>query len=146
MPALTSDPHDLARFVVAQESFYANVVEELAAGRKRGHWIWFIFPQVAGLGFSHMSQKYAIASLAEAVAYARHELLGPRLRECAQTVVDLGETHIERILPPPDDLKFRSSMTLFSIASPQNAVFRDALAKYFAGETDRRTVELLERA
>ena len=136
---------NLQRFVDAQESVYANVVAELAAGRKRGHWIWFIFPQVAGLGFSHMSQQYAISSLAEAEAYAGHALLGPRLRECARIVVDLSETRIERILPPPDDLKFRSSMALFSMASPQNAVFRDALVKFYGGEPDAKTVEILER-
>ena len=141
----TSDPFDLERFVDAQAAVYDRVVDELKSGRKRGHWIWFIFPQVAGLGFSHMSQKYAITSLAEAEAYAKHELLGPQLRECAQMVLDLAETHIERILPPPDDLKFRSSMTLFSLACPQYAVFRNALAKYFGGEPDAKTVEILER-
>jgi uncharacterized protein (DUF1810 family) len=145
MEPFSNDPFDLQRFVVAQQAVYEEVVGELKSGRKRGHWIWFIFPQVAGLGFSHLSQKYAIASLAEAEAFAGHEVLGPRLRECAQIVVDLPETRLDRILPPPDDLKFRSSMTLFSLASPQDAVFGDALAKYFGGESDAKTVEILER-
>lgn len=145
MTRVANDPFELQRFVVAQEAVYDRVVAELKSGRKRGHWVWFIFPQVAGLGYSQMSQKYAISSRAEAEAYAEHELLGTRLRECARIVVDLAETRLERILPPPDDLKFRSSMTLFSIASPQDAVFRDALAKYFAGEPDAKTVEILEQ-
>lgn len=145
MPNGLISQYDLQRFVDAQASVYGDVVEELRSGRKRGHWIWFIFPQVVGLGYSHMSRQYEITCRKEAEAYAQHALLGPRLRECARIVVGLAETHIDRILPPPDDLKFRSSMTLFSIASPQDAVFRDALAKYFAGVPDAKTVEILGR-
>jgi uncharacterized protein (DUF1810 family) len=138
-----SDPYRLQRFLDAQRDIYDGVARELRAGRKRSHWIWFIFPQIAGLGSSPTSQLYAIQSLAEAQAYARHPVLGARLRECAQLVVDVDGRSVEEILPYPDDLKFRSSMTLFSRAIPEEPVFAAALARYFAGEPDKLTLQQL---
>jgi uncharacterized protein (DUF1810 family) len=137
------DPYDLQRFVVAQQSHYAAAREELRQGRKRSHWMWFIFPQIRGLGFSAMAQKYAIASRDEAKAYLAHEVLGPRLRECTQLVNAVEGRSALQILGSPDDVKFRSSMTLFLNATPDNAVFRAALDKYFAGEADPATIERL---
>jgi uncharacterized protein (DUF1810 family) len=115
-------------------------VAELIAGRKRGHWIWFIFPQMKGLGRSAQSEYYGIGSLDEAAAYARHPLLGPRLIQCTQLVNQVEGHTIREILGPPDDLKFRSSMTLFARAAEDATVFNDALAKYFNGEADPLTL------
>lgn len=137
-----SDPFDLKRFVQAQEPVYPTVVAELKRGRKQSHWMWFIFPQVAGLGFSAMSQRYAVASRAEAKAYLAHDLLGSRLIECTRLVLAVRGRTINAILGPPDDAKFRSSMTLFAEAS-DNPVFGEALAKYFAGARDPATLEIL---
>ena len=117
-----------------------QVWPELRAGCKRGHWMWFVFPQIAGLGHSEMARRYAIASLGEARAYLAHEILGPRLRECAALVVAVEGRSIGEIFGYPDDLKFHSSMTLFARATPQEQVFKDALQKYFGGEEDRATV------
>jgi uncharacterized protein (DUF1810 family) len=135
------DPYNLRRFLDAQTPVIEQVRAELRAGCKRGHWMWFVFPQIAGLGHSDMARKFAIASLDEARAYAAHEILGPRLRECAALVVAVEGRSIEEIFGAPDDLKFHSSMTLFSRAAPQEPVFKDALQKYFGGEEDRATVE-----
>jgi len=134
---------DLDRFLAAQEGVYPVVVSELTAGRKRTHWMWFIFPQIAGLGHSEMARFYAIATRAEAEAYAAHPILGARLRECSQLVLDVVGQTITDILGPPDDLKFRSCMTLFGRCIPDNRVFLAALDKYFKSEPDRRTLELL---
>jgi len=141
--ATQSDPYNLQRFVDAQERVYPQVVSELRAGRKRSHWIWFIFPQIAGLGFSPTSQHYAIRSLEEAQAYLQHPVLGSRLRECTQLVVDVIDRSIDDILGYPDDLKFRSSMTLFSQAAVNDPLFHAALEKYFAGKPDSLTLERL---
>ena len=138
-----ADQYNLERFVAAQEPVYARVVGELRAGRKRSHWMWFVFPQIAGLGMSAVSQQYAIGSRDEARAYLAHAVLGRRLRECAQLVVDVEGRRVEEIFGYPDDLKFRSSMTLFARATQDNAVFQAALGKYFGGAEDERTVELL---
>lgn len=127
-------------FVVAQDRVYQQVIAELASGRKTTHWMWFIFPQIAGLGSSPMSQRYAIRSLGEARDYLHHPLLGPRLRECAALVNAATASDVSDILPYPDNLKFRSSMTLFAHATGDNAVFRDALTRYFAGEQDQATL------
>jgi len=135
------DPYNLRRFLDAQTPVIEQVRAELRAGCKRGHWMWFVFPQIAGLGHSDMARKFAIASLDEARAYAAHEILGPRLRECAALVVAVEGRSIEEIFGAPDDLKFHSSMTLFSRAAPQEPVFKDALQKYFGGEEDRATGE-----
>ena len=133
---------DLERFVRAQEPVLAQVQCELADGRKRTHWMWFVFPQLAGLGHSAMARRYAIASLDEARAYLAHPLLGPRLLNCAALVNRIEGRSIHEILGSPDDLKFHSSMTLFHRAQPDAPVFRDALTKYFDGVPDPLTVAL----
>lgn len=135
---------DLDRFVTAQEPVLAQVRQELADGRKHSHWMWFVFPQLTGLGHSAMARQYAIPSLAEAQAYLRHPVLGPRLVECARLVNNVEGRSIHQILGSPDDLKFHSSMTLFSMAEPGRSVFRDALGRYFAGQPDRSTLTLLD--
>jgi uncharacterized protein (DUF1810 family) len=137
-----TDPFDLNRFVQAQETAYSRVVSEVSRGRKQSHWMWYIFPQIAGLGFSAMSQRYAIASRAEAVAYLAHPILGSRLIECTGLVLAVQGRTIHDILGSPDDVKFRSSMTLFA-ATSDKAIFGEALEKYFAGERDPATLEIL---
>ena len=138
-----SGPYNLQRFVDAQNPVYEQVCSELRAGRKSGHWMWFIFPQIKGLGHSHLASKFAISSREEAEAYLEHPILGPRLRECSRLVNLVEGRSIDEILGYPDDLKFRSSMTLFAHATSDNQVFKDALRKYFEGEFDRLTLERL---
>jgi uncharacterized protein (DUF1810 family) len=141
---MVSDPHNLARFIVAQEPVFARVCAELAAGRKQSHWMWFIFPQLRGLGSSPMAERYAIGSLAEARAYLAHPLLGERLRTCTQLVNRVEDRSAQAIFGYPDYLKFRSSLTLFAhAAAGRSDPFGEALAKYFAGEDDPLTRELL---
>ena len=135
-------PFDLERFVQAQDPVYSAVLGELGRGRKQSHWMWFVFPQIAGLGFSAMSQRYAIASRAEAVAYLAHPVLGPRLAECTGLVLAVEGRSINAILGAPDDAKFRSSMTLFGAVSGE-PVFDQAIARYFAGKRDGATLEIL---
>ena len=137
------DPFNLGRFLNAQASVYPQVLAELRAGQKRSHWIWFIFPQLKGLGSSSHAQFYGIGSLEEAAAYWSHPVLGPRLEECTILVNQVEKRPIGHILGYPDDLKFRSSMTLFSRAAPEARVFAQALEKYFAGQPDQLTLELL---
>ena len=137
------DPYDLQRFVDAQAPVIEAVRLELRAGRKRSHWMWFVFPQIEGLGFSAMAARYAIASRAEAAAYLRHPVLGPRLVECTGLVVAVDGRSLNAILGSPDDLKFRSSMTLFAQTADDPAVFADALAKFCGGEHDRQTLQRL---
>ena len=137
-----TDHFDLNRFVQAQNTVFRDVQGELARGRKQSHWMWFIFPQVAGLGFSAMSQRYAIGSRAEAEAYLAHPVLGPRLIACTGLVLAVEGRTINAILGAPDDAKFRSSMTLFDAVSDA-PIFGDALARYFAGERDGATLEIL---
>ncbi|MBR0780235.1 DUF1810 domain-containing protein [Bradyrhizobium iriomotense] len=139
-----TDTFDLERFVQAQNPVFRDVQGELARGRKQSHWMWFVFPQVAGLGFSAMSQRYAISSRAEAVAYLAHPVLGPRLTACTRLVLAVEGRTINAILGAPDDTKFRSSMTLFGAVSDE-PVFDQALARYFAGERDGATLEILAR-
>jgi uncharacterized protein (DUF1810 family) len=134
----------LADFVAAQDVVYDQVLSELKAGRKRTHWIWFIFPQMIGLGFSAMSQRFGIASKSEAKEYLKHDVLGPRLRECTQLLLDLPSRNIDDILGYPDDLKFRSSMTLFAAVAPEETIFEEALKKFFAGKRDAATIKLLQ--
>ena len=134
---------DLQRFVDAQAPVYATVLAELRAGRKRSHWMWFIFPQIAGLGRSATARHYAIASLDEAISYLAHRLLGARLRECSALVAAIEGRSAEAIFAYPDDLKFHSSMTLFAEASPADAVFQSCLDKYFGGAPDAATLERL---
>jgi uncharacterized protein (DUF1810 family) len=136
------DPHDLARFLAAQESVIDEVRAELRAGRKRSHWMWFVFPQLQGLGFSAMAQRYGIASLAEARSYLAHPVLGARLRECCTLMLQVPERSALQILGSPDDLKFRSCLTLFSLAAPGEALFRQGLDRFYGGEPDARTVAL----
>jgi uncharacterized protein (DUF1810 family) len=134
-----SNDFDLERFVQAQQGVYDSALAELRAGRKRSHWIWFIFPQVAGLGQSEMSRKYAIRSSDEAAAYLAHPVLGDRLRECATAVLGHDDEEIVDIFPYPDDLKFHSSMTLFADVAPDEAVFQACLDRYFDGAPDPAT-------
>ncbi|MGE8128145.1 DUF1810 domain-containing protein [Methylobacterium sp. NPDC080182] len=138
-----SDTYDLGRFVAAQEGVYGRVLAELQAGDKRSHWMWFVFPQIAGLGASPMAQRYAIGSLAEAQAYAAHPVLGGRLRACTAAVNAVAGRSAHAIFGSPDDLKFRSSMTLFARAVPEEPIFADALARYFDGAPDPRTLAKL---
>jgi uncharacterized protein (DUF1810 family) len=134
---------DLQRFVTAQDPVYATVVNELRHGRKRTHWMWFIFPQIAGLGHSAMAQQYAIASGDEAAAYLAHPVLGPRLRECAGLVAAHDDLSISAIFHAPDDLKFHSSMTLFADVAPDEAVFQTCLDTFFDGLSDGATLARL---
>jgi len=136
-------PFDLDRFVAAQEGVYAGALRELRAGRKTGHWIWFVFPQVAGLGRSEMSRIYAIGSLAEARAYLAHPVLGPRLRECAAALVATQGRSAEEMLGSIDAVKLRSSMTLFHRASPDESVFGDVLDRFYGGARDQATDSIL---
>ena len=122
---------------------YEAVLGELRAGRKRSHWMWFIFPQIAGLGQSSMAQRFAISSLDEAVAYIAHPVLGPRLRECARLVADIEGRPITEVFGHPDDLKFRSSMTLFARAAPEEPIFEECLRRFFGGAPDPQTLARL---
>jgi uncharacterized protein (DUF1810 family) len=139
------DRFDLQRFVDAQRPVYAAVLSELRAGRKRSHWMWFIFPQISGLGHSVTSQTFAVSSLAEAVAYLAHPTLGPRLRECAALVAGIEGRSIDEVFGHPDDLKFHSSMTLFARAAPGEPIFATCLQKYFGGQPDPQTLDRLSR-
>lgn len=143
MSDATSLPDTLQRFVEAQESVYEQVCAELRAGSKSSHWMWFIFPQLEGLGQSQIARRFAIASRAEAEAYLKHPILGPRLRECTRLVNLVEGRSIGEILGSIDGLKFRSSMTLFAHATTDNQVFIEALQKYYDGEFDRLTLERL---
>ena len=137
------DPYDLQRFVDAQEPVYDAVISELTDGRKRSHWIWFVFPQLRGLGSSPTAVRYGISSREEAVAYLAHEVLGPRLRECTRLVTQIDGRSIEEIFGWPDYLKVRSSMTLFARSTDDNADFVAVLDKFYDGEQDPVTVEQL---
>ena len=136
---------DLSRFVDAQAPVYAHALAELRRGRKESHWMWFVFPQLAGLGRSPTALFYAIGSLAEARAYLDHPILGPRIIECCETLLALEGRSAAEIFGYPDDLKLRSSMTLFSIADPALAVFHSVLDKYFIGMPDERTIQIVSR-
>jgi uncharacterized protein (DUF1810 family) len=137
------DPFNLQRFVDAQASVYERVRAELRNGRKQSHWMWFIFPQIAGLGHSAMAQRYAISSLREAEAYLKHPVLGPRLRECTRLMLRIEGKSAHDILGSPDDLKFHSSLTLFARAAPDGDVFTAALDKYYDGRDDEQTLARL---
>jgi uncharacterized protein (DUF1810 family) len=130
----------LDRFVIAQESIFKQVLSELRAGAKMGHWMWFVFPQIRGLGRSPTSIEYAISSLDEAQAYLQHPVLGPRLKECTQVVLDVDGRSATDIFGTPDDVKFRSSMTLFAQVSRDDDIFHRALQKYFEGVSDQLTL------
>jgi uncharacterized protein (DUF1810 family) len=139
-----SDPHDLERFVEAQNPVIEQVKQELRAGRKRTHWMWYVFPQIAGLGRSEMSRRYAISSREEATAYLAHPTLGPRLHECTAIVNGVEDRSANDIFGSPDDLKFRSSMTLFDAVADGPTPFATALDRYYDGEPDPKTLELLD--
>ncbi len=133
------------RFLEAQAPIYDRVLAELRAGEKQSHWMWFIFPQIIGLGSSPMARSYALHSLAEAEAYLAHPVLGARLRECCQAMQNIRGKSAREVLGSPDDLKFRSSLTLFNEAAPDEVQFFNLLEKYFDGEPDERTLEILAR-
>jgi uncharacterized protein (DUF1810 family) len=138
------DPFDLGRFRAAQAGVFDVALNELRAGRKRGHWIWFVFPQVGGLGTSEMSRRYAIGSLAEARAYLADPTLGPRLRACCAALQALpGDTDIGTVMGGIDALKLRSSMTLFAFADPSEPLFQGILARFYDGERDGATMRVL---
>jgi uncharacterized protein (DUF1810 family) len=139
------DPDRLQRFVAAQDAAgtYQRALAELRAGRKTSHWMWFIFPQVAGLGFSAMAQRYAISGLDEARAYLAHPVLGPRLLECTGIVAATEGSTVDRMLGPVDAMKLRSCLTLFAAVGPQEAVFGEVLTRYFDGEPDQATLARL---
>jgi uncharacterized protein (DUF1810 family) len=134
---------DLDRFVNAQDPVYSDVLGELRTGKKRTHWMWFVFPQIAGLGQSEMARKYAISSADEAAAYLAHPVLGPRLRECARLVATHRDMDVGDIFDGPDDLKFHSSMTLFADIAPDEAVFQQCLDQFFDGKADAGTLARL---
>jgi uncharacterized protein (DUF1810 family) len=139
---MADDPYNLDRFVFAQDLVYTQVRDEIGRGRKASHWMWFVFPQIAGLGFSERSQRYAISGLDEARAYLAHPTLGQRLRECVRLVLAAEGRSAHKIFGSPDDSKLHSSLTLFAEVS-DDAIFSLALQKYFGGEFDRATMERL---
>jgi len=150
MKETSGDPYHLHRFVEAQDPVYPQVCAELKRGCKTGHWMWFIFPQIAGLGISEMARRFALSSLAEAEAYMRHPVLGARLEECAALVLKISGKSAHEIFGSPDDIKFRSSMTLFAtlfaraeMGEMRGIVFKDSIKKYFNGEYDRLTLDQL---
>lgn len=142
----TDDRYNLARFLQAQDSDYHIALAEIRRGRKRSHWMWYVFPQFAGLGMSPASQQYAIKSVAEAEAYLAHPILGPRLLECTETALAVEGRSATEIFGSPDDLKLRSCATLFASVSPQDSVFHRLIDKYFDGIADERTLRLIAQA
>lgn len=138
-----AESFELERFVEAQRGEYRTVLEELKAGRKDSHWMWYIFPQIQGLGRSDTSLYYAISSQAEARAYLEHAVLGGRLRECTQLVLEIEDRDVRDIFPWPDHLKFHSCMTLFELSASPPSVFRAAIQRYFGGVPDKKTVDIL---
>ena len=140
-----SDHHDLQRYVDAQQSIYDRALAELNAGHKQSHWMWFIFPQIAGLGHSDMARRYAIKDADEAAAYLEHPLLGPRLEQCAQALLAHAERPARQILGSPDDMKLRSSMTLFAAVAPERPTFQAVLDAFFAADPDPATLSRLDR-
>jgi uncharacterized protein (DUF1810 family) len=139
-----NDIYDLHRFIQAQENVYTSVLNELKIGQKSGHWMWYIFPQIDGLGVSATAQKYAISSKEEARAYSNHPILGLRLRECTQLVLNVEGRSAEKIFGYPDVLKFRSCMTLFEQSAVNQSIFHDAILKYFDGKLDQLTLDFLK--
>jgi uncharacterized protein (DUF1810 family) len=141
-----ADPHNLERFVTAQRGTYDRALAEIEAGRKTSHWIWYVFPQLDGLGFSALAKQYGIKSLEEARAYLAHPVLGPRLVHCAGAALAVERRTAREIFGSPDDLKLKSSATLFALAAGQDSVFHRVLDKYFGGQPDPAPLELLKRA
>ena len=145
-PGTVGDPYDLSRFVQAQEDAYHQALSEIASGQKRSHWMWYIFPQIDGLGLSSTSKRYSIKSIAEAEAYLRHPILGPRLTECAEAALRIEGRSAQTVFGSPDDMKLRSCATLFAHVSHPGSVFHRLLDKYWRGENDRMTLELVGTA
>src|SRR5262245_66336781 len=145
-PGNAGDPHDLGRFVQAQEGAYERALAEIRSGRKRSHWMWYIFPQFEGLGSSPTSQRYAIKSVAEAREYLRHPVLGPRLLACCEAALGIEGRTAHEIFGSPDDMKLRSCATLFARVSPSGSVFERLLDKYYQGARDDRTLRLMDAA
>ncbi|MBD2464374.1 DUF1810 domain-containing protein [Oscillatoria sp. FACHB-1407] len=141
-----ADGYDLNRFVQAQQNDYARALAEIKQGQKRSHWMWYVFPQFDGLGFSAMSQRYAIKSLAEAKAYLSHPILGARLIECVEAVLSVEGRSAYEIFGSPDDMKLKSCATLFAAVSPAGSVFEQLLDKFFGGDRDDKTLRLLGTA
>lgn len=141
-----NEAYDLARFVRAQETAYPRALAELRGGAKRTHWMWYVFPQLAGLGRSDEARRYGIRDAGEAGAYLRHPVLGPRLAECAQAVLDIQDGSARQVFGTPDDLKLRSSATLFAAVSPPGSVFHQLLDRYFEGRLDDRSLDMLGQA
>jgi uncharacterized protein (DUF1810 family) len=142
-PSGARDPHDLNRFVQAQQGVYPQALSEIRSGRKRSHWMWYVFPQLEGLGFSSMSRRYSIKSRAEAEAYLAHPVLGPRLVECAEAALQVEGRSARDVFGSPDDMKLRSCATLFDAVSPRGSVFERLLDRYYRGERDAETRRLL---
>ncbi len=142
---MSIDPWNLARFIEAQQGDYQQALAEIRAGRKRSHWMWYVFPQFTGLGSSSTSVHYAIQNREEANAYLAHPVLGPRIAECAEAVLQVPNRSAHEIFGSPDDMKLRSSATLFASVSPHGSVFHRVIDKYFGGKPDVRTIELLNR-
>ena len=142
-PPGTEDPYGLGRFVAAQDEDYDQALSEITSGQKRTHWMWYVFPQIDGLAFSSTAKRYAIKSLEEARAYLDHPVLGPRLLECMEAVLRIEERTAKEIFGSPDDLKLRSCATLFACVQPAGSVFDRLLAKYYEGEPDTRTLQIL---
>ena len=142
-PGSSNDPHNLSRFVKAQEIDYATALAEVKNGRKDSHWMWYIFPQFDGLGFSATSKRYSIKSIGEAEAYLKHPVLGKRLAECAEAALGVEGRSALEIFGSPDDAKLRSCATLFACVSPAGSVFERLLDKYFRGRRDGKTLRLL---
>lgn len=145
MSAISTDPYSLLRFIEAQQFDYAKALAEIARGRKRSHWMWYIFPQNVGLGYSEMSKHYAIRSASEAKAYLEHPLLSVRIKEISGALLKLETSSPEEVFGPIDALKLQSSMTLFAAISAQESVFRQVIDKYFAGQPSHRTLEWIEQ-
>lgn len=140
----TQDPFDLQRFLSAQAANFDDALAEMTAGRKRTHWMWYVFPQIAGLGTSAMAQRYAIRSIEEAKAYLAHPILGPRLHSVTEALLAVRQGTAREIMGQPDDLKLRSCMTLFAHVSPSGSIFHRVLERYFNGEPDAATLERIE--
>lgn len=137
------DTYNLSRFVEAQHPVFSRVMDELRAGRKTSHWMWFIFPQLQGLGRTEMAARFAISGVAEARAYLQHEVLGPRLEACVTTVLQHHDLSVGQLFGSPDDLKFRSCLTLFVTAQPESVLYQQALNQFYSGEPDPKTLLLL---
>jgi uncharacterized protein (DUF1810 family) len=141
--AASTDPHNLQRFLEAQADNYEDAISEIRGGRKRSHWMWYVFPQIDGLGFSSTAKHFAIKSIDEARAYLEHPILGARLRECSEAALRIDGRSATEVFGSPDDLKLKSSATLFACVSPPGSVFEQLLAKFYQGSRDPRTLELL---